>query len=73
MRFGWDLMAKGWSGIWFITLPFFLKHDVGTQIQNDAACVSEMAMLWDYNCLRKFTSLRNFTNYRLQKYLLNAC
>ena len=20
MRFGWDLMAKGWSGIWFMTL-----------------------------------------------------
>ena len=19
MRFGWDLMAKGWSGIWFMT------------------------------------------------------
>ena len=20
MRFGWDLMAKGWSGIWFMTM-----------------------------------------------------
>ena len=20
MRFGWDLMVKGWSGIWFMTL-----------------------------------------------------
>ena len=31
-------------------LPFFLiiKHDVGPQIQNDAASVSEMVMLWDY-------------------------
>ena len=22
MRFGWDLNAKGWSGIWFMTTPF---------------------------------------------------
>ena len=22
MRFGWDLMAKGWSGIWFMTQMF---------------------------------------------------
>jgi hypothetical protein len=28
-------------------LPFFLKKDVGPQIQNDAARVSEMAMLLD--------------------------
>ena len=21
MRLGWDLMAKGWSGIWFMTDP----------------------------------------------------
>ena len=30
-------------------LPFFLKQDVGPQIQNDAAHVSEKAILLDYN------------------------
>ena len=27
MRFGWDLMAKGWCGIWFMTETKCLSQD----------------------------------------------
>ena len=29
MRFGWDLLAKGWSGIWFMTSDKILAIEGG--------------------------------------------